>query len=206
MRPHLGWATVISMDSTMSEDKQAEIENPEVEEEVVADQAKQEDSTTEEDAGSLEEQLQAAQDEIGKLKDGYLRAKAEEDNVRRRSEKEIANSRKFAIEGFAKELLNVHDSLRLASDVEVSEDSDEATKSMRDGLELTLKQLDSALTKFAVAPITAEIGDKPDPNLHQAMSMIDSEEVESGCIINVIQPGFTLNERVLRPAMVVVAK
>lgn len=150
--------------------------------------------------------LEAANEEIAKLKDAFLRAKAEEDNVRRRTEKEIANSRKFAVEGFAKEMMNVHDSLKLACSVELAEDADEAVKSMRDGVELTLKQLDSAFAKFALKLINPEAGGKLDPNLHQAMSLIESEEVESGCIISIIQPGFQLHDRLLRPALVVVAK
>lgn len=153
-----------------------------------------------------ESELAGAQEEIAKLKDAFMRAKAEEDNVRRRSEREMANSRKFAVEGFAKEILNVHDSLKLASLVEVAQDADDTVKSIHEGVQITLKQLDSALAKFAVIEIAAEIGDKLDPNLHQAMSLIQSETVESGCIINVIQPGFTLHDRLLRPSLVVVAK
>ena len=74
------------------------------------------------------------------------------------------------------------------------------------GVEITLKQLDSAFAKFALVEIAPQTGDKLDPNLHQAMSLIESDEIDSGCIINVIQAGFKLHERLLRPAMVVVAK
>lgn len=151
-------------------------------------------------------ELEAAQTEIAKLKDAFLRAKAEEDNVRRRAEKEVANSRKFAIEGFAKEMMNVYDSLKLACSVEVAEDADAAVKSIHEGVEITLKQLNSAFAKFSLVEIAPEPGDKLDPNLHQAMSMIESEDIEPGCIINVIQSGFSLHDRLLRPAMVVVAK
>ena len=118
-------------------------------------------------------ELEAAHEEIAKLKDAFLRARAEEENVRRRTEKEIANSRKFAVDAFAKEMMNVHDSLKLACSVELAEDADEAVKAIRDGVELTLKQLDSAFAKFALKLITPELGDKLDPNLHQAMSMIE---------------------------------
>ena len=151
-------------------------------------------------------ELIAAQEEIAKLKDAYLRAKAEEDNVRRRSEKEVSNSRKFAVEAFAKEMLNVADSLKLACSVEVSDDSSETVKSLHEGVEITLKQLNSAFAKFALVEIAPEVGDKVDPNLHQAMSLIESEEVDSGCVINIIQSGYKLHDRLLRPAMVVVAK
>jgi molecular chaperone GrpE len=151
-------------------------------------------------------QLESAQVEIVKLKDAFLRAKAEEDNIRRRSEKEVANSRKFAVEGFAKEMVNVHDSLKLALSVELAEGADQAVKSIHEGVSITLKQLESAFAKFSVSEIAPESGDKLDPNLHQAMSMIASEEVDPGQIISVIQVGFSLHDRLLRPALVVVAK
>ena len=151
-------------------------------------------------------ELEAAQLEIAKLKDAFLRAKAEEDNVRRRAEKEVANSRKFAVEGFAKEMLNVFDSLKLATQNAPTDDADETVKSIYEGSTITLNQLSSAFTKFSVREITPSVGDKLDPNLHQAMSMVDSEDVESGHIITVIQSGFELHDRLLRPAMVVVAK
>ena len=151
-------------------------------------------------------ELEQAQLEIAKLKDAFLRAKAEEDNVRRRAEKEVSNSRKFAVEGFAKEMLNVFDSLKLATQNEPAEDADETVKNIYDGSKITLNQLSSAFAKFAVKEILPEVGDKLDPNLHQAMSMVESQDVDSGHIITVIQAGFELHERLLRPAMVVVAK
>ncbi len=151
-------------------------------------------------------ELAVAQAEIIKLKDAFLRAKAEEDNVRRRSEKEVANSRKFAVEGFAKEMLQVRDSLKLACSVEIAEDADESITGVVEGVELTLKQLDAGFAKFSLTEIAPQVGDKLDPNLHQAMSIVEAEDVESGCIITVIQAGFQLHDRLLRPAMVVVAK
>ncbi len=164
------------------------------------------DSELDDQAQDLQGQLTAAQEEVAKLKDAFLRAKAEEDNVRRRAEKEVANSRKFAVEGFAKELLSVYDSLNLALNSEVDEQAQDALKGMREGVEITLKQLQTALSKFGVTEVASQVGDKLDPNLHQAMSMIESDDIESGCIINVIQAGFTMHDRLLRPAMVVVAK
>ena len=155
---------------------------------------------------NLQTELEAAQAEVLKLKDAYLRAKAEEENVRRRAEKEVANSRKFAVEGFAKEMLNVYDSLKLAIAVELADDADDAIKSVHEGVNITLKQLQAALTKFSISEIQPAVGDKLDPNLHQAMSMIESEDVPSGSVISVIQSGFQLHDRLLRPAMVVVAK
>jgi len=152
------------------------------------------------------DELADAQAEIAKLKDAFLRAKAEQDNVRRRAEKDVANGRKFAVEGFAKELLSVYDSLKLALNAEVPDDAVEGLKGLRDGVEITLKQLQTGLAKFGVEELVPQAGDKLDPNLHQAMSMVDSEEVESGAIINVVQSGFKMHDRLLRAAMVIVAK
>ena len=152
------------------------------------------------------DELAEAHAEIAKLKDAFLRAKAEQDNVRRRAEKEVSNSRKFAVEGFAKELLSVYDSLTLALNAELAENASEGLKGLRDGVEITLKQLQGALTKFGVEEVMPKVGDKLDPNLHQAMSMVESDEVESGAIINVVQSGFKLHDRLLRAAMVIVAK
>lgn len=195
------------------EPDQVEQENDSVEDSAVVDESVAEFLKNEEagDHADIEQddpesELEAAHAEIAKLKDAFLRSKAEEDNVRRRAEKDVANSRKFAVEGFAKELLNVYDSLKLATAVELAEDADDAVKGVRDGVEITLKQLNSAFAKFAIKEISPEVGDKLDPNLHQAMSLIDSDDVASGCIITVIQAGFELHERLLRPAMVVVAK
>lgn len=174
-----------------------QLDTADVDADEIVNDAEPTDSTSE---------LEAAQAEITKLKDAFLRAKAEEDNVRRRAEKEVANSRKFAVEGFAKEMVNVFDSLKLAVAVEVADDADDAIKSIHEGVGITLKQLQSGFAKYALTEIAPEVGDKLDPNLHQAMTMIESEDVESGCVINVIQVGFQLHDRLLRPAMIVVAK
>ena len=191
------------VDQTSSNNANSADDMPGAEQEPV-DEAS-EDNAEESNEGDNPE-LQAAHAEIAKLKDAFLRAKAEEDNVRRRSEKEVANSRKFAVEGFSKEMLNVYDSLKLACAVDMADDADESIKSIHEGVQITLKQLDAAFARFSVTEILPEVGDKLDPNLHQAMSMVESDEVESGCILNVIQSGFQLHDRLLRPTMVVVAK
>ena len=159
-----------------------------------------------EDVNSDESELEAAQLEIAKLKDAFLRSKAEQENIRRRAEKDVSNGRKFAVEGFAKEMINVYDSLKLAAATEVVEGADDAIKGVHEGVGITLKQLQSAFTKFSLLEIAPEVGEKLDPNVHQAMTMVESADVASGCILTVIQPGFQLHDRLLRPAMVVVAK
>ena len=149
------------------------------------------------------EELEA---QLSDAKDQYLRAKAEMENIRRRTDKQISDSRKFAVESFAKELLGVRDSLQLAAEVEVEAQDSDAVKSMKEGLGLTLKQLDGVFSKFAIEEIAPDTGEKLDPNLHQAMTMGPSDEVEAGCIISTMQKGYQLNERLLRPAMVIIAK
>lgn len=144
--------------------------------------------------------------ELDQLKDQLLRIQAEMVNVRRRSEEEVVKARKFAVESFAKELLGVRDSLQLAADTEIEAEDSDAVKAMHEGLGVTTKQLDSVFSKFSIVEIAPEAGDKLDPNLHQAMTMIPSEDIEPGCICSVLQKGYQLNERLLRPAMVVVAK
>ena len=189
----------LASDNTESSSSESTAEKTATDTDVNEEQGASDDSDS-------ETELEAALAEIAKLKDAFLRAKAEEDNVRRRAEKEVANSRKFAVEGFSKEMLNVYDSLKLACAVDLADDADDAVKSIHEGVQITLKQLDTAFSRFAIKEILPKAGDKLDPNLHQAMSMVESEEVESGCILNVIQAGFELHDRLLRPAMVVVAK
>lgn len=143
--------------------------------------------------------------EVDQLKDQILRVQAEMVNVRRRSEEEVSKARKFAVEGFAKELLGARDSLQLAAETELETEDSDAVKSMHEGLGITLKQLDAAFTRFSITEVAPEAGDKLDPNLHQAMTMVPSEDVEPGAIVSTIQKGYQLNDRLLRPAMVVVA-
>lgn len=190
----------------------AQENNTENQEKPDQNQADIESQTDESQAGNESElveegsELDAAQLEIAKLKDAFLRSKAEQENIRRRAEKDVANGRKFAVEGFAKEMVNVFDSLKLATATDIADDADEAVKSIHEGVGITLKQLQSAFAKYALVEIAPEVGDKLDPNLHQAMTLVESEDVASGCVLNVIQVGFQLHDRLLRPAMVVVAK
>ena len=154
---------------------------------------------------ALIEHLNEAKAETTRLKDGLLRARAEVENIRRRSQNEIVAARKFAIEGFAQELLGVRDSLERASSVELDEGAGDAVQQMKEGLGLTLKQLDIAMAKFAVVEVEAGPGVRFDPERHQAISTATSADIEAGHIVAVVQKGFLLKERLLRPAMVVVA-
>jgi molecular chaperone GrpE len=155
------------------------------------------------DIAALKAQLDAAQAEIVELKDKFLRAKAEMDNVRRRAELDIAAAHKFSVERFASEVVAVRDSLDLARNVEIKDDH--AVQKMHEGLELTLKLLDSVFQKFGITLIDPK-GEKFDPKRHQAISMVESAETPAGHVVNVVQKGYLLHDRVLRPAMVVVAR
>ncbi|MFN5746646.1 MAG: nucleotide exchange factor GrpE [Methylococcaceae bacterium] len=132
-----------------------------------------------------------------------LRSQAELENLKRRSEKDLQNAHKFGLEKFARELLPVADSLELGLNVETSENP-EAQK-LREGMELTLKQLMSSLQKFNVE-VVDPTGERFNPELHQAMAMQPTDDVEPNTVIKVFQKGYLLNERLLRPAMVVVAQ
>ena len=139
-------------------------------------------------------------EQIEDLKNQVLYAKAEAENIRRRSYEEADKTRKFAIEGFGQELLSVKDSL------EASLGSDNVdNKILINGVELTLKQLNAVFEKFNIAEINP-IGEKFDPNEHQAMTMVESKEQEPNTVLSVLQKGYKLNDRVIRPAMVSVVK
>ncbi|THF62762.1 nucleotide exchange factor GrpE [Pseudothauera rhizosphaerae] len=148
---------------------------------------------------SLEESLRQAELKAAEHHDAWLRAKAETENVRRRAQEDIAKASKFAAEKFAGAILPVKDSLEAALATE-----NQTLEKLREGVELTLKQLAGA---FESASLTEEnpLGQKFDPNKHQAIGALESD-AEPNTVINVLQKGYLLHERVLRPALVMVAK
>ncbi len=160
---------------------------------------------TAENGYDLPAEMETLNAELEDIKDKFLRATAETENVRRRAENDVQNARKFAVERFAAEILTVRDCLELARAVDLKEDNQEALKKMHEGLDLTLKQIDSVFEKFQIIMVNPE-GEKFNPDLHQAISMLESPEVAANHVITVIQKGFTLNDRLLRPAMVTVSK
>ena len=138
--------------------------------------------------------------QIEELKNQVLYAKAETENVRRRGFEDAEKTRKYALESFSQELLTVKDSLEASLNSETID-----LMTLKDGVELTLKQLNSVFEKFNIDEINP-IDEKFNPNEHQAISMIESVDKEANTILNVLQKGYKLNERVIRPAMVVVSK
>jgi molecular chaperone GrpE len=148
---------------------------------------------------SLEELLKAAELKAEEHHDAWLRAKAETENVRRRAQDDVTKAHKFAAEKFAGELLAVKDSLEAAL---ANEQQDAAA--LKAGVELTLRQLVAAFEKSAVKELNP-LGEKFDPHFHQAIAMVDAEQ-EANTIVSVLQKGYALHERILRPALVTVAK
>ena len=152
---------------------------------------------------SLEDQIAQLQNDLAGAKDAALRAQADAQNVKRRAEQDVEKARKFALERFTGELLPVVDNLERA--LESASGDDEAIKPIAEGLELTLKSFLDVLAKHNVEVVDPQ-GEPFDPNLHQAMSMIENNEVEPNTVIAVMQKGYTLNGRLVRPAMVMVSK
>lgn len=148
---------------------------------------------------SLEVLLKRAELAAQEHHDAWLRAKAEADNIRKRAQAEIAGAHKFAVESFATEMLAVKDSLEAALAVENA-----SVESMKSGVELTLKQLQSVFEKFSLAEIDPA-GQKFDPHRHQAISVVECE-AEPNTVVQVLQKGCLLHDRVIRPALVTVAK
>ena len=153
-----------------------------------------------------EKKIEALSEELDTARDDLLRARAEVENIRRRSEMDVTNARKYAVEKFAAEVLLVRDSLDSAARVDLDAEGREIIEKMSEGLALTLKQLDNAMQKFDIVEVAPEIGEKLDPDKHQAMGLVDGDGVEANHIVSVIQKGYTIKDRLLRPAMVMVAK
>jgi len=155
------------------------------------------------DEPSLEDLVAQLQEDVIASKDLALRAQAEAQNVKRRAEQDVERARKFALEQFTRELLPVVDNLERA--LEAASGDDEVVKPIAEGVELTLKSFLDAMGRFNIEPVDPQ-GEPFDPNLHQAMSVVENDEVEPNSVIAVVQKGYTLNGRLVRPAMVLVSK
>ena len=156
-------------------------------------------STTEQAPPSPEQQLAAAEAKAAEHYDLFLRAKADLDNAAKRAIAEVGHTRKFAVENFANELLAVKDSLEAAL-----AHKDPTVETLHSGVELTLKQLNAAFEKSKLVEINP-LGEKFDPHKHQAIAMLEAD-APGNTVVSVLQKGYLLHERVLRPAMVTVAK
>ena len=197
----------------MSEQEQ-KIETPEVEkqEDSVVEETQQTEPSQELDpleeaiarVQELEEQLKTQIEEAAnKEQDILLRSRAEIENLRRRTEQDVEKAHKFALEKFSKDILNTIDNLERALATPANKE-DESVKALFDGVELTLKELVSTVGRFGVEAVGV-VGESFNPDLHQAISMQPAEGFETNQISVVLQKGYTLNGRVIRPAMVMVA-
>ncbi len=164
-----------------------------------APQAQQPNEAPAQTMPGLEEMLKAAELKAQEHYDAWMYAKAEAENIRRRAQEDIAKAQKFAVERFSSEILAVMDSLQAGLAVET-----ENIESFKNGMELTLKQLTSVFEKFNIKEVNP-VGEKLDPHKHQAIGMVESEQ-EPNTVVSVMQKGYTLHDRVLRPALVMVAK
>ncbi|MFQ6370227.1 nucleotide exchange factor GrpE [Shewanella sp. YIC-542] len=151
----------------------------------------------------LEQALSEAQAKVQEQQDSVVRAAAEVENMRRRAALDVEKAHKFALEKFVNELLPVIDNMERA--LVGADKADESTKAMFEGVELTLKSLLSAVAKFGVQPVEP-LGEAFNPDKHQAIGMQPSAEYPANSVMLVMQKGYTLNERLLRPAMVMVSK
>jgi molecular chaperone GrpE len=149
---------------------------------------------------SLEEQLGATEAKLAEMHDAFMRAKADADNIRRRAQEDVSKAHKFAIESFAEAMVPVRDSLEMALKVEAP-----TVDSIKEGVEMTLKQLTAAFEKNRLVEVMPQPGDKLDPNKHQAVAVVPSEQ-EANTVVTVLQKGYMIADRLLRPAIVTAAQ
>ena len=147
----------------------------------------------------LEAQLSATEAKLAETHDAFMRAKADAENIRRRAQEDVTKAHKFAIESFAEAMVPVRDSLEMALKVET-----QTVEAIREGVEMTLKQLTAAFEKNRLVEVMPQPGDKLDPNKHQAVAVVPSEQ-EANTVVTVLQKGYMIADRLLRPAIVTAA-
>jgi molecular chaperone GrpE len=181
------------------EEKQTEQEDPAAQSGPTADNPVSSDASQ---SGSAvpQDKLAEAEARATEMQDAFLRAKAEAENMRRRAQEDIAKAHKFAIESFAEAMVPVKDSLEMALKVETP-----SIESLKEGVEMTLKQLSAAFERNRLLEINPQAGEKLDPMKHQAISMVPADQ-EVNTIVTVLQKGYTIADRLLRPALVTVSK
>ena len=148
----------------------------------------------------LARQLAELETKLAEAQDAFLRAKADAENIRRRAQEDISKAHKFAVESFAEALLPVRDSLEMALKIETP-----SIESLKEGVEMTLKQLSSAFERNRLVEVNPQVGEKLDPMKHQAISMVAAEQ-EANTVVSVLQKGYMISDRLLRPALVTVSQ
>jgi molecular chaperone GrpE len=149
---------------------------------------------------TLEEQLAATEAKLAEMHDAFMRARADGENIRRRAQEDVAKAHKFAVESFAEALVPVKDSLEMALKVETP-----TLESLKEGVEMTLKQLSAAFERNRLLAIEPAQGDKLDPNKHQAVAVVPADQ-EANTVVSVLQKGYMIADRLLRPAIVTAAQ
>jgi len=187
-------------------DQEPKQEDPILDDEQIASETENQQDTDqpmEQEEPSLEEAMGQLQVDLAEAKDDALRAQADAQNVKRRAEQDVEKARKFALEQFCKELLPVMDNLERA--LEAAPADEPVVKPIAEGVELTLKSFSDALARFKIEVVNP-LGEPFDPQFHQAMSMVENADVEPNTVTMVMQKGYTLHGRLVRPAMVMVSK
>lgn len=151
-------------------------------------------------AESLEQKLAATEAKLAEMQDAFMRARADGENIRRRAQEDVAKAHKFAIESFAEAMVPVRDSLEMALKVETP-----TIESLKEGVEMTLKQLTAAFEKNRLVEVLPQQGDKLDPNKHQAVAVVPADQ-EANTVVSVLQKGYMIADRLLRPAIVTAAQ
>jgi molecular chaperone GrpE len=175
-------------------------ENPEVIPQPESDAAPADQASQTTGEPGLEEQLSATEAKLAEMHDAFMRAKADAENIRRRAQEDVSKAHKFAIESFAEAMVPVRDSLEMALKVESP-----TVESIKEGVEMTLKQLTSAFEKNRLVEVMPAQGDKLDPNKHQAVAVVPADQ-EANTVVSVLQKGYMIADRLLRPAIVTAAQ
>ena len=148
----------------------------------------------------LAEKLAQTEAKLSEMQDSFLRAKADGENIRRRAQEDISKEHKFAIESFAEALVPVKDSVEMALKIETA-----SVEALKEGIQVTLRQITAAFERNRLLEISPAVGDKLDPSRHQAVSMVPAEQ-DANTVVEVLQKGYMIADRLLRPALVTVAQ
>ncbi|MBQ5949319.1 nucleotide exchange factor GrpE [Massilia sp. ST3] len=183
----------------MQDQENKEVMNQPEGEAPVADAAAAQPAAAASGEPGLEEQLSATEAKLAEMHDAFMRAKADAENIRRRAQEDVSKAHKFAIESFAEAMVPVRDSLEMALKVET-----QTVEAIREGVEMTLKQLTAAFEKNRLLEVMPQPGEKLDPNKHQAVAVVPSEQ-EANTVVAVLQKGYMIADRLLRPAIVTAA-
>ncbi len=168
-------------------------------------ESKQEEKDSEVELLQKDDEIRRLQEQLANAKENYLRSVADTENLRKRLEKEVSDSKKFALSSFSKDLINVVENLyRSTEHITEEHKKNETIKQIFDGIEMTQSELEKVMKKYGLERVNPHIGDKFDHNFHQAVSTVKDEKHEPNTIMNIIEAGYMLQGRLIRPSLVVV--